>query len=227
VVTSSVATVGPARDGRPATEDDHAAGDGHSAYHRSKIEQEHAALAARVPVVLVLPTAPVGPGDWKPTPTGGMVLEFARGRMFASPPPGGGINLVAVEDVARAHVLALERGRPRERYIVGGANLDYDQVWRLLADVSGQPLPRWRVPYALAVAMGYADEVRCRLLPRAVPRVPLEGVLLSNRRMYVDDAKARSELGYRPSPVRDALARAVTWYREHGYCTSSPQPHRA
>lgn len=226
VVTSSAATVGPARDGRLATEEDHAEGDGHSAYHRSKIEQERAALAARVPAVLVLPTAPVGPGDWKPTPTGQMVLEFARGRMFAVPPPGG-INLVAVEDVARAHVLALERGRPRERYLIGGENLDYDRVWRLLADVTGQPVPRWRVPYALAVAMGYADEVRCRLVPRAVPRVPLEGVLLSNRRMYVDCARARAELGYRPGPVREALARAVAWYREHGYVAAPPGSRRA
>ncbi len=217
VVTGSAATVGPARAGRPATEEDRAADGAHSAYHRSKIEQERAALAARVPAVLVLPTAPVGPGDWKPTPTGRLILEFARGRVPAAPPPGG-LNLAPVEDVARAHVLALVRGRPRERYLVGGENLDLDQVWRLLADVTGRPIPRWRVPYPLALLAGYLDEVRCRLQPRAQPLVPLEGVRMSVQRMFVDDARARAELGYEPGPVRAALERAVAWYRAHGYC---------
>lgn len=228
VVTSSAATVGPAGARRlvGATEADRASNGTQTAYHRSKIDQELAALAARVPAVLVLPTAPVGPGDWKPTPTGQLILEFARGRVFASP-PSGGLNLVAVEDVARAHVLALERGRPRERYLIGGENLDLDQVWRLLADVTGQRVPRWRIPYSAALALGYADEVRCRIQPGARPRVPLEGVRLSVQRMYVDDAKARTELGYEPGRVRDALVRAVSWYREHGYLRAIASAARA
>ena len=114
VVTSSSAAVGPARDGRPATEADWAEDDRSSAYHHSKVEQERAALAAQLPVVRLLPTAPVGPGDWRPTPTGQMVLSFLRGRMVVRPPRGG-LNLVPVEDVARAHVAALERGRPGKR----------------------------------------------------------------------------------------------------------------
>ena len=217
VVTSSGATVGPALPGGlPRTEVDWAADGTHSAYHHSKLEQEYAALAARVPVVLVLPTTPVGPGDAKPTPTGRLVVDFARGRMFAAPPPGGA-NLVPVEDVARAHVLALERGRPGERYLIGGENLGLDQLWRLLADVTGRPMPRWRIPYGVALLMGWIDEARCRLQPRADPRVPLEGVRMSVQRMYVDCSKARAELGYQAGPVRDALARAVAWYRAHGY----------
>jgi len=217
VVTSSSATVGPARsDGQPATEDDRAALGHGSGYHRSKVEQEYAALAARVPVVLVLPTTPIGPGDWKPTPTGRLILDFARGRIFAAPPDGG-CNLVAVEDVARAHVLALEHGRPRERYLLGGDNLSLADLWRALGDATGRPVPRRRIPYRLALALGYVDEARCRLQPGSVPRVPLEGVRMSIERMYVDSAKARAELGYAPGPVYPALKRAVAWYRTQGY----------
>jgi len=217
VVTSSAGTVGPAPPGgRPASETDWAVDGAHSAYHRSKLEQEYAALAAPVPTVLVLPTTPVGPADWKPTPSGRLIVEFAAGRMFAAPPDGGA-NLVAVEDVARAHVLALERGRPRERYLIGGENLSLDQVWQLLADVTGRPAPRWRIPYPVALLLGWIDEARCRIMPRAQPRVPLEGVQMSVQRMYVDCSKAKTELGYAPGPVREALVRAVAWYRAHGY----------
>ena len=216
VVTSSSATVGPAREGRFAVEDDWAVDDGHSSYHRSKIEEERAALSARLPAVLVLPTAPIGPGDARPTPTGRMVLDFARGRIPAAPPPGG-LNLVAAEDVARAHVLALERGRPRERYLIGGENLSLDDVWRMLAEVASRPLPRWRIPYAVALAAGWCDELRCRIVPGAEPAIPLEGVRMARRRMYVDCGKAAVELGYHATPVREALERAVSWYRAHGY----------
>ena len=163
--------------------------------------------------------------DLAATP-GAAPAPSARGRVFAAPPPGG-LNLVPVEDVARAHVLALERGRPRERYLIAGENLDLDQVWHLLADVTGRQVPRWRVPYPLAVLMGYADEVRCRLQPAAQPRVPLEGVRMAVRRMYVDCAKARTELGYQPGPVRDALVRAVSWYRDHGYVSATSSARNA
>ncbi|MDE2572899.1 MAG: NAD-dependent epimerase/dehydratase family protein [bacterium] len=217
VVTSSSATVGEARAERLATEEDWAATSGHSAYHQSKVDAERAALAAQLPVVLVLPTTPVGPGDRRPTPTGRLVLDFARGRIPAAPPPGG-LNLVAVEDVARAHVAALERGRPRERYLIGGTNLGLDDLWRMLAEVTGLPAPRWRIPYALAWAAGWLDELRCRYLQReAEPFVPLEGVRMSRCRMHVDCGKAAVELGYDATPVRGALERAVTWYRTHGY----------
>src|SRR5438067_7528251 len=183
VVTSSSATVGPARGDRPATEDDRAVdAASSSAYHHSKREQERVALAARVPAVLLLPTAPVGPGDWKPTPTGKMVLDFMRGRIFAT--LGGGLNVVAVEDVARAHVLALQYGRPRERYLVGGENISLSQLWERLAQICGRTAPTFHIPFRLALTLGFADELRCRLFRKgisgmAAPLIPLEGVRMA------------------------------------------------
>jgi dihydroflavonol-4-reductase len=216
VVTSSSATVGPASDGRlPAEESwaqDHA---GVSTYHQSKLQQERAALAAQLPVVLVLPTAPVGPGDVKPTPTGKMIVDFMRGRIFASLP--GGLNIVAVEDVGRAHVLALEQGRPGERYLIGGENLSLSELWQRLAAISGRPAPTRQLPYGLALAAGWADEVRCRVRPTDEPIAPLEGVWMGRQTMYVCDDKARSELGYVSRPVDEALERAIQWFRAHGY----------
>lgn len=217
VVTSSGSTVGPAANGTPATETAFPRSTHRSAYHHSKLEQERAALAARVPTVLVLPTSPVGPGDWKPTPTGRLVLDFARGRIPARPSGSGGLNLVAVEDVAAAHVAALQLGNPRERYLIGGENLSFDQVWDLLSEVTGRPAPTLRLPFAAALAAGYMDELRCRILTKATPVVPLEGVRMSRERMFVDSSKAQRELGYRAGSVRDALARAIAWYRSNGY----------
>ena len=217
VVTSSSATVGPARDSRPAVESDWASQTGASSYHASKLAQERIAISSRVPVVALLPTAPVGPGDRKPTPTGGMILDFMRGRMIAKPPAGGGLNLVAVEDVARAHVTALRDGRAGERYLIGGENLSLDRIWELLAEVTGRPVPRARIPTALLYAIAYADEARCRIDPRARPFAPLEGVRMSSERMYVDCSKAETQLNFRPSPVRGALERAIAWFRDNGY----------
>lgn len=219
VVTSSSATVGPARGAHPATEDDWAE-ENHatSAYHASKVRQARVALAARLPTVLVLPTAPVGPGDWKPTPTGKLVVDFLRGRMFAT--LGGGMNLVAVEDVARAHVLALQQGQPRERYLIGGENLSFTQIWEELARVCGRKPATRRIPYGLALSLGWADELRCRLTPgAAAPLVPLEGVRMARHTMYVNCDKAKVELGYEPTPVLPALERAVRWYRGNGYAS--------
>jgi dihydroflavonol-4-reductase len=203
VLTSSSATVG------------HAQG----AYHRSKLEQERAAFAGRVPVIALLPTAPVGPGDRKPTPTGKLVLDFARGKIVAKAPGNGGMNLVAVEDVARAHVAALERGRTGERYVIGGEDLSMDEIWNLLSEITGRAMPGPRAPYALALAAAYVDDLRCRL-SGATPAVPLEGVRMARERMYADSFKAQRDLGYEPTPVRAALERAVAWYREAGYAGS-------
>lgn len=217
VLTSSSATLGACDNGRPRNENDWATEGAASSYHHSKLEQERAAFAGQVPVIALLPTAPVGPGDWKPTPTGQMVVDFARGKMVVKPPRGG-LNLVPVEDVARAHVTALDAGRPGERYILGGENMLLEEVWRVLAEITGKAMPKYRIPEPILLAMGYADEVRCRLKKGAQPVVPLEGVRMSRERMFADSSKAQRELSFRPGPVRDALERAVHWYREHGYC---------
>jgi dihydroflavonol-4-reductase len=222
VVTSSSSTVGPSEGGRPATEDDWDVETASSAYHRSKLQQARVALAARIPVVLVLPTAPVGPGDWKPTPTGKMIVDFIRGRMFAT--LGGGLNVVAVEDVARAHVLALQHGRPRQRYLIGGEDLSLTQLWERLGQICGRPAPTMRIPFRLALTLGWADELRCKLVPRgkdgmAAPLIPLEGVRMARHYMYASSTKAQSELGYEATSVTAALERAVQWYRDNGYAT--------
>jgi dihydroflavonol-4-reductase len=218
VLTSSSATIGHERNGKPADETCYpdrsvtssvSKGD----YHHSKLLQERAAFAGRVPVVSILPTAPVGPGDWKPTPTGKMVLDFMNGKIAAKAPGHGGLNLVAVEDVARMHVAALTQGRAGERYIVGGQNLSMDEIWQMLSEITGKPMPKWRAPYALALAAAYVDEIRCRLNPNATPLAPLEGVRMSRDRMYADPSKAERELGHRPASVRSAIDRACRWYR--------------
>jgi dihydroflavonol-4-reductase len=163
-------------------------------YKRTKLAAEQLALEAGA--VVVNPTTPVGEGDRKPTPTGRMIAGIARGRL-----PGyvatTGLNLVDVRDVARGHMLALERGVPGERYLLGGVNLPLEDVFAAIARLAGRPQPRLRVPYAVAemaalVGIANRDEVRLARLP-----------------MYFSSAKARSTLGYEPGPVEPALARAV------------------
>jgi dihydroflavonol-4-reductase len=216
VVTSSSATVGPMRGDRPATEADWAeVGDGDASYHASKVREERVAFSARVPLVQVLPTAPVGGGDWKPTPTGKMIVDFMKGRMVASLP--GGMNVVPVEDVARAHVLALERGRAGERYLVGGENLLLRDLWVRLAAIIGTRPPARELPYFAALATGLLDTARCRVLPNRQPIAPLEGVRMGRERMFVSDARARRELGYTSGSVSHALEEAVRWFRDAGY----------
>ncbi|MHB8719603.1 MAG: NAD-dependent epimerase/dehydratase family protein [Candidatus Dormibacteria bacterium] len=214
VVTSSSATVGPAVGGRAASEDDHAVASGASAYHRSKIAAERAALAARLPAVLILPTAPVGSGDRRPTPTGAALLGFLRGHVIFG--ISGGLNVVAVTDVAAAHLAALRRGQPRRRYLVGGENLSFDDLWARLGAISGRRAPRRHLPRGVPLAAALVDELRCRLLPESTPLVPLEGVRMAAHRMHIDSDRAATELGVRASSVDAALEGAVRWFTDHG-----------
>jgi dihydroflavonol-4-reductase len=186
-------------------------------YKRSKFLAEAEALkaaAAGVPVVIVNPTTPVGPGDWKPTPTGKIVVDFLNGKMPAYVDTG--LNIVAVEDVAAGHLLAAEHGRVGERYLLGASNMTLKQILNALAGITGRPAPRVRLPHAVALAAGYADEWFSRLIGRD-PRIPVEGVKMSRHRMFVATGKAERELGFAPGPVEAALARAVNWYQQHGY----------
>ncbi|HTS11152.1 MAG TPA: hopanoid-associated sugar epimerase [Candidatus Limnocylindrales bacterium] len=218
VYTSTVATIAVPRHGSLPNETTKSRLDemiGH--YKRSKFLAEQEALRAAakgVPVVIVNPTAPVGPGDWKPTPTGKILLDFLNGKMPAYVDTG--LNVVAVEDVAAGHLLAAEKGCVGERYILGARNLTLKQILDMLSAIVGRPAPRVRLPHAVALAAGYADEFFARLRGRE-PQIPVEGVKMSRHHMFVESDKAERELGYRPSPVEAALARAVRWYEEHGY----------
>jgi len=219
VYTSTVATIAvPPHGGSLPNEQTRAALDqmvGH--YKRSKFLAEQEAIraaSAGVPVVIVNPTAPVGPGDWKPTPTGRIILDFLNGKMPAYVDTG--LNVVAVEDVAAGHLLAAEHGRVGERYILGGRNMTLKQILDALAKIAGRPAPRVKMPHAVALAAGYADQFFSRLTGRE-PQIPIEGVKMSRHRMFVASDKAERELGYKPNLVEAALERAVRWYEENGY----------
>ncbi len=222
VYTSTVATIAPPRDGKVSNEDSLATLDEMiGPYKRSKFlaEQEAVAMARKgFPVIIVNPTAPIGPGDIKPTPTGQMILDFLNRRMPAYVDTG--LNWVAVEDVAAGHLLAAEKGKPGERYILGYRNLTMKQILDMLGKLTGLPAPRLRLPHAVAMAAGYADNFFSRWLLRRAPRIPLDGVRMSKYKMYVDCSKAMRELGHAPKPVEEALARAVAWFRAAGYVRS-------
>ena len=172
-------------------------------------------------VVVVNPTAPFGPGDARPTPTGRIVLEFLRRRM-----PGyvkSGINVVDVADVAAGHVSAFERGRPGERYVLGNENLSLAEVYGLLREVTGLRRLPVRVPYWVAFAAGLADGlVEGQLLGRE-PYVPLEGLRVARRPMYTDCSRAVGELGLPQTPAAEALEKAARWYVDQGYAGGRPQ----
>ncbi len=219
VYTSTVATIAvPSHGGVLPNEETHGnLGQMIGHYKRSKFLAEIEAIkaaAAGIPVVIVNPTAPVGPGDWKPTPTGRIIVDFLNGRMPAYVDTG--LNIAAVEDAAAGHLLAAEKGRIGERYILGARNMTLKQILEALAAITGRRAPRVRLPHAVALAAGYADEFFSRFRGRE-PQIPVEGVKMSRHRMFVESDKAEKELGYRPGNVEAALERAVRWYGEHGY----------
>lgn len=225
VYTSTVATMAvPRASGLPNEETQASVAEMIGHYKRSKFEAERCALHAAQsgqPVVIVNPTTPVGPGDWKPTPTGKIIVDFLNGRM-----PGyvdTGLNFVPVEDCAEGHRLAAERGRVGERYILGGRNLTLKQMLDLLASTSGRPAPRWKFPYGLAYVAGCVDAGVSRLLGRE-PQIPLEGVRMARHKMFVDSSKAERELGFAPGPIEAALQRAVAWYESNGYFAAGRAP---
>lgn len=187
-------------------------------YKRSKYQAEQAALAMAaegLPVVIVNPTAPVGPWDVKPTPTGRIIRDFIRGRMPAL--LNTGLNLVDVADVAAGQILALEKGQPGQRYLLGNRNLTLREIVNMISTITGRPAPRWQVPFGLALAAAGLDNlIEGKLLGRE-PRLPLEGLRVARRPMYVSSQKAVEQLGLPQSPVEDALEQAVKWFRDYGY----------
>jgi dihydroflavonol-4-reductase len=220
VYTSSVATMGFSRNGHPADENSPVSLDhmiGH--YKRSKFMAEQVALEAGkssgMDVVVVNPTTPVGEQDIKPTPTGRIVVDFLKRRFPAYVDTG--LNLVDVDECARGHIAALEKGRSGERYILGGENLTLKEILDELAAITGLPSPHVEVPYLVALIAGVVDEVVTGRVLRREPRATIEAVRMSRKKMFVTSAKAERELGWKIVPVYDALRRAVDWFRAHGY----------
>ncbi len=221
VHTSSIAVLGIPKDGSPGTEETPVSLEDMIGYYkRSKFLAEEAAREfARqgLPVVIVNPAAPVGVGDHKPTATGKMILDFINGKMPAYVDTT--LTIVDVDDVAEGHVLAAEKGRIGERYILGGEILSLKQILDILAEVSGRPKARFRIPHAIAFGWAYLDVALTRVVPGYLPMATPEKVRISMRGEHFDSGKAMRELGFKPGPAREALRKAVEWYREHGYVT--------
>jgi dihydroflavonol-4-reductase len=190
-------------------------------YKRSKWMAEKEALVAAkggLPVIVAMPTTPVGPWDWKPTPTGKIILDFLNGKM-----PGyvkTGLNFVGVEECAAGHLLVAEKGKVGERYLLGGENLTLKEMLDTLAKITGLRAPMLKIPHGLALGVAYANTAFSRLVGRE-PQIPVEGVKIARHMMFVDCARAKRELGFEAGPVAAALERAVRWYEANGYIAKS------
>jgi dihydroflavonol-4-reductase len=217
IYTSSVATIGIPAGGVPGDERTTVSlGDMIGHYKRSKFLAEEVALeaaASGTPVVVVNPSTPVGPGDVKPTPTGQLVLDAAAGRMPAYVDTG--LNIVHVDDVAAGHLMAFDRGRIGERYILGGEDMTLRQILAYIAQQVGRKPPRVRLPYAAVLPIAYIAEGISRLTGRT-GRITLEGVRMSRKYMFFSSDKAVRELGYRWRAPVLAFDDAVSWFRERG-----------
>jgi len=186
-------------------------------YKRSKWMAEQEVLNAAkegLPVIVAMPTTPVGPWDWKPTPTGKIILDFLNGKM-----PGyveTGLNFVGVEECAAGHLLVSEKGKIGERYLLGAENLTLKEVLDTLAKITGLRAPGMKIPHGVALGVAYVESAFSRLIGKE-PGIPLEGVKIARHKMFVDASRAPRELGFQPGPVAAALERAVRWYLANGY----------
>jgi dihydroflavonol-4-reductase len=220
VYTSSVATLGIHADQTPANEDSPVGfADMIGAYKKSKFlaEQEVQRLMRRhgLPVVIVNPSTPIGPRDIKPTPTGRVIVEAAKGKIPAYVDTG--LNIAHVEDVAAGHWLAFEKGRVGERYILGGENLELGDILGLIASLTGRKPPTVKLPRLAIFPVAAAMETAARITGRE-PFVTLDGLRMAKKKMFFSSAKAQRELGYAARPARDAIADAVAWFKANGYC---------
>jgi dihydroflavonol-4-reductase len=186
-------------------------------YKRSKWMAEKEVLQAAkegLPAIVAMPTTPVGPWDWKPTPTGKIILNFLNGKM-----PGyveTGLNFVGVEECAAGHLLAAERGKIGERYLLGAENLTLKEVLDTLSKITGLRAPALKIPHGVALGVAYVESAFARLV-RKEPGIPVEGVKIAQHKMFVDASRAVRELGFQPGPVAAALERAARWYQANGY----------
>ncbi|MBZ5604562.1 MAG: NAD-dependent epimerase/dehydratase family protein [Acidobacteriia bacterium] len=216
VYTSTVGCIGVPRGGLGDETSPVSAEEMKGPYKRSKFEAERVALefARELPVVIVNPTAPIGDHDFKPTPTGRIVVDFLRGAMPAFVDTG--LNVVDARDVAEGHLLACERGRSGERYILGSENLTLEQILGKLAAITGKPAPKMQVPYAVAYVFGAVSTAWAGISGKE-PRAPLDAVKMARKKMWVRHDKASRELGFAPGPASGALERAVAWFQANGY----------
>ena len=221
IYTSTVATIAVDRPQHPNEFTDAKLEEMVGHYKRSKWMAEKEALGAAksgLPVIVAMPTTPVGPWDWKPTPTGKIILDFLNGKM-----PGyvkTGLNFVGVEECAAGHLLIAEKGKVGERYLLGGENLTLKQMLDALAKITGLRAPILKIPHGLALGVAYANTAFARLVGRE-PGIPVEGVKIARHMMFVDCARAKRELGFQAAPVAAALERAVRWYEANGYIAKS------
>jgi dihydroflavonol-4-reductase len=218
VYTSSVATIGLPADGSPGTEATPVAlADMIGHYKRSKYMAEQLVCGAAqtgMSVVIVNPSTPIGPGDVKPTPTGQIVLDAASGRIPAYVDTG--LNIAHVDDIAAGHLMAFHRGRPGERYILGGEDMMLREILAAIALLVGRKAPRIRLPHAAVLPLAYASEVFGKITGRT-PRITLEGVRMARKRMFFSSEKAVRELGYQWRAPTKAFEDAVFWFREQGF----------
>ncbi|MBS1792193.1 MAG: NAD-dependent epimerase/dehydratase family protein [Acidobacteria bacterium] len=220
--TSSVAAVGVPAPGMLATEETHTTVEALvSDYKKSKFLAEQAALeAARngLDVVIVNPSTPIGAHDVKPTPTGDIILRFLQNRMPAYVHTG--LNLIDVDDVARGHILAWQRGRTGERYILGNRNLTLKEMLEILAAITGKPAPRFAVPHFIPLAVAFVDEMILARYFGKTPQVSFYSVQMSQKAMYYDSSKAVRELGLPQNSIEGAIEKAVRWFEANGYAKS-------
>ena len=228
VYTSSVATMGFKMDGTIVNEDSPVSiNDMIGHYKRSKFLGEVEAIeAARAGqhVMILNPTTPIGPEDRKPTPTGGIIVDFLNGKFPAYVDTG--LNLVDVSEVARIHVVALERGTPGERYILGGENLTLKQILDRMSAITGLKSPTMKVPHAAAMAFAFFDEMITGRLRGKEPRATVEAVRMGRKMMFASSAKAERELGFRVLPVYGAMRAAIDWFLANGYAPMPPELKR-
>lgn len=218
VYTSSVGTLGNRGNGTAGNEDTNVSLDDMvGPYKKSKFLAEREAerfVGRGLPLVIVNPSTPVGPWDIKPTPTGKIIVDFLKRRMPAYLDTG--LNLVAVEECARGHILAEQKGCIGRKYILGNANLSLRDIFRMLQEITGIPAPRVRLPYAPVLMAAWLNEGLSRVTGRE-PLIPLAGVQMAAHHMYFDSERAVRELGLPQTPVIKALERAVEWFRTNGY----------
>jgi len=218
VYTSSVGTLGNPGDGTPGTEYTPVTlADMAGPYKKSKYLAERVAetfITRGLPLVTVNPSTPVGPRDIKPTPTGKIIVDFLKRKMPAYLETG--LNIIAVEDCARGHILAEKKGVVGQKYILGNANLTLRDIFGLLEEITGITAPRIRLPYMPILVAAYINEGLSRITGRE-PLIPLAGVQMAAKFMYFDSSRSVRELGLPQTPVREALGRAVDWFRSNGY----------